>query len=206
VWKRWFVTNTWFTRPAPPRAGRPPARNDAPPDGWEPASLSGMSTLGVYIDRAVLRLADMAATEIHRREFLKRVSKAGWVACLVGSGVLFRAPRASGYAAIFDSCDPLGDPPTGPCGPSGLCASGDCSNGQCANANRKRVYGGNTCCTGCTGTDNCWRENCCNNNNWNSLVKCCDCCYNSGPGTTCTDCVGQQRRKCICRAKVGNPC
>ncbi len=198
----------WVSRrPAPVAPGRPASRRDGPPDGWEVLNAGAAERLTVGLDRALLNVTGSAERGIGRREFLKRAGQVGLLAGLSVTGLLWRPERARGYAQIFNTCDPFGDPPAGPCGPSGLCGADNCNNGQCANANRKRRYAGGTCCSGCTGTDNCWRENCCNNNQWNSLIKCCDCCVNAGqPGTTCTDCIGVARRRCNCRAKVGSPC
>lgn len=195
-----------FARPAPARAGRLSTSMEGPPDGWPIARGHATDRVAERLDRAVLSAADTAALAISRRDLLKRAGQLGLVVSLGVSGILWRARTAAGYAYIYNSCDPLGDPPTGPCGPNGLCESSLCSGGNCANSQSKRTYGGSGCCSGCTGTVNCWQENCCANNNWNSHMKCCDCCTSSGTGGSCTRCTGASAHKCICRSKVGMAC
>jgi hypothetical protein len=193
-------------RVAPPTPDVAASGTESPPHGWIELDASPADRGVEWIDRALLATTRSMAEQISRRRLLKYAGQAGLLIGLGATTTFARPERARGYDTIFSTCDPLGDPPTGPCGPNGLCPSGNCSNGNCANSNKKRNYAGSTCCSGCTGTTNCWRENCCDNPNWNSLMKCCDCCYTASPDTECTDCVGAQGDKCICRAKVGAAC
>lgn len=202
----WHGSGSRHVRPAPAGGARVTSRADRPPDGWIPVDPGLGDRLATEIDRSVLSLADAAARRVSRRAFLRRVADVGIVLGLAVTGLSWGQRTAGAYAHIYSSCDPIGDPPPGPCGPSGLCDPSTCSNGNCANNNKKRPWGGSTCCSSCSGTDNCWQENCCANNNWNSHIKCCDCCNSTGSGGSCTTCGGGTAQKCICRAKVGNPC
>ena len=192
------------SRPAPPGVERTSTRLDEPPDGWASVDPTPAQSVAATLDGTALRIADAAAAAVSRRQFIKRIGQIGLIAGLAASGLLWRPASASGYAETFGYCDPFGDPPTGPCGPSGLCNPDRCTNGNCTVDNKRRPYGGNTCCSTCTGTSNCWREKCCGNPSWVSYVKCCDCC---APGGTNGNCMGTNctNTKCNCRAAVSSP-
>jgi hypothetical protein len=191
--------------PSPP-SETSAARVDRPPDGW---SRLRPNTHAEVIDAADLRLRRAtiwATAAVGRRDLISGFAKTAAVLAIGSMLPLMGRNEAAGYADTFNYCDPFGPPPSGPCGPSGLCPSDKCNNGQCMNPQKIRQYGGTSCCGACSGTDNCWRENCCDTAGWNSKVKCCDCCITSVPGVACTDCLGADGDKCICRAKVGDPC
>lgn len=203
----WHLRRRRLLRPAPPASGRFATRIDSAPHGWEPLNPSASQQLIQRADNTLLATADSAARLVSRRVLFRRIGQAALVVGLGASGVLWRPRTADAYAAIYSYCDPFGDPPTGPCGPTGLCAPGDCNSGNCANADKRRAWSGSTCCSGCTGTQNCWQENCCGVTGWNHHMKCCDCCTDSGSvGTTCTTCTGISRHKCSCRATDGAAC
>lgn len=204
MWTSSLLRRLSRTRPAPPGVERTSTRLDAPPDGWALVDPSATQSAAVALDTFALRMTDAAAAAVSRRIFLKRVGQVGLVAGLAASGFLWNPSPASGYAATFSFCDPFGNPPTGPCGPSGLCNPDRCTSGNCTNSAKRRGYGGSTCCSSCSGTANCWRENCCSTPGWMSHVKCCDCC---APGGTSGNCMGTNctNTKCNCRAAVSTP-
>lgn len=203
----WFRRGNRHIRLAPPDADRVTSRTDRPPDGWIPVDPNLRERISVEVDRNVLRIADSAARRVSRRAFLRRAADAGIVLGVAFAGLGWRQRSADAYAHIYTVCDPNDlDPPPGPCGPSGLCDPSTCSGGNCSNNNKKRAWAGDTCCSGCTGTDNCWQEDCCGDPDWDSHIKCCDCCNSTGSGGTCTTCQGGTAQKCICRSKVGAAC
>ena len=201
----WWPRQWHRTRPAPPGVGRASNRTDGPPDGWQTLDATRGERASQELDRALLRVADSAAREINRRTFFRRAGEGGLAVGLAMTGLLWNVRQASAYAHIYNTCDPLGDPPPGPCGNSGLCEPSLCTNGNCSNSDRRRDWADVTCDSG-TGTSNCWQENCCNNNDWNSHIRCCDCCTRTGQGPICTTCLGGTGRSCNCRKAVGAAC
>jgi hypothetical protein len=194
-------------RAAPPGVWAMPLRPDRPPDGWEVLSPTAGQEALVRLDAALLRFADTAARGITRRGFLKGLGQLGLLLGLTTTGMLWGTELARAHPP---ACDLFDDPGDAPCGPSPICDRDlYCNdNGNCQ-ANRgdteKRTYGGGSCCSStCSGTDNCWREHCCGHPNWNSHVRCCDCCAPSA-GVDCTG-SGCPNNRCICRSKVGATC
>jgi hypothetical protein len=186
-------------RPAPSGLLPPDARVDRVPHAWKQVDAGVLKRLANRSDLLIL----MATTWLEpftRREFVKRVGKAGLV---LGSGLtiaLWPEPPAAA-----DPCGKCGDP----CGPSPLCggASGHCNTqGECAvsapGVVDRRFHDTFTC--GGTINQNCWNENCCTCSAQGDRhhYQCCDCCVTSSIGHAC-NCGGFA---CICRSILSNDC
>lgn len=196
----WFRRATRSSTPAPPGTGRVQTVK-GPADAWTSLNPRLPDRIVEGLDRASLRVADRAASAVSRRLFLKRV---GQVGLLVGLGLsgLLQGSFVQAYEETV-GCNAYGDPPGGPCGNSPLCEPDRCTGQNCTDHGKRRDYRDNFCCGfNCTGSMNCWRENCCSWPAWNSYVSCCDCCAMGGT-IGCTNCTGT---KCVCRKAVGNPC
>jgi hypothetical protein len=181
---------------APPGRGPGPARFDHPPDGWMPVDPTWVVKVGVRVDRSLLAAGDLARREITRRKFISWVSKLGLVIGTATTGVVWAPGPAHALACnVFDQ----NNQNAGPCGPSPRCNAVACQSANCRvsrSDTEKRAHNQSGCCSStCSGTQNCWTENCCDRAA-NAEVRCCDCC---GPGgsTSCSgaNCPGTQ---CIC--------
>jgi hypothetical protein len=165
-------------------------RTDYRPDGWEVVHKESWQSGLEHLDRVLIRATSSAARGLTRRRFLKRTGQLGALAAGTMSGLLWRMPSAA--------ADPCYNCPSA-CGPSPICSASYCTGSNCTGSGQERRYGQSYC-----GTPSCWGEDCCtptcsaDYGIWN----CCDCCAPAG-GLSCSGSCSTKKR-CICRAKVGN--
>lgn len=204
------------TRPAPANVRPPQNRPDRPPDGWELIPASFAERLVMDLDSAVLRIADSAARNLTRRDFLDRAGRMGLLAGLSMSGLLWRAGPAQAQQDTPCACnclDPNNQLP-GPCGPTALCSNAQNCNdqGNCkvsiSGIRRRNNQSNNTWPgTDCAGANdpNCWVEDCCAQGQ--GVYRCCDCCTNGTNPPFCTGSGCTNKHKCVCRKQnIPAPC
>lgn len=179
-------------RPAPARAGRTRGSLEEPPDGWELLEPSAVERLAVRLDRGLLRVADAAAHQINRREFLRRLGELGVVTVAATSWLLKTATPAA--ARCFQCGNACG--PSPPC-PGAACINGDCDTGH--PGVRWRDHDDWDCLDV---PGQCWTADCCGcPPGQKAKKKCCDCCEDADPNNCTFPCTN--KHKCICSLGLG---
>jgi hypothetical protein len=209
-------SQTLSRRPAPPGA-TPVAPTDAPPDGWEQVEASRRQRLGVRVDSAVLRLADVVASAMSRRGFLAGVGGAGAALVTFGGVRGFWGTGAAVAGHETFSCDVFhgpGDQNPGACAPWPPCPDNHCiahpddiiGKSLCHNALGAvtwQHWTQGTC--GPAGAHSCWKESCCDGHGGGGIAMCCDCCTTTNMGAgQCSSCESATRYLCMCDGRRHN--